>query len=311
MDLNATPYRYFLAVAETQSFGRAAERLNLSQPALSAGIKEFERRLGFALFTRTSRRVELTAQGKLFVGNARRIVAETEWAQRAADAIRDNRLLIGTSLYSALIPERTALTDRFMVHHPNEAMRIATLSETAIASDLQQERLELGIVLEHQVAVPRGSALMAANADAFERVVIASRPVTVLLPEEHPLAHAPDLSLSALAGQDIVMINRSHGVTLAEEIADRLAAHGITRVNPPEAHAIAVERYATIVRKPAISLGWFDAQRPREQGGMIARPVQGLDVGTRLVLLRHGDNHRPAAVAFWAMARDFAAAIAL
>jgi DNA-binding transcriptional LysR family regulator len=305
VDLNATPYRYFLAVAETRSFGRAAERLHVSQPALSAGIREFERRLGFALFARTSRRVELTAQGRLFLGNARRMVAETEWANRAADAIRDNRLLIGTSPYTALIPERTVLTDRFMMTHPADPMRIVTLSETAVANELQQRRLELGIVLEPDVAVPRGSALGMAGADQFDRVVIAVRPVTVLFPDEHPLAHASRISLDALAGEAIVMINRSHGVQLAEEIADRLLAHEIHRFNPPEAHAIAVERYGQAFRKPAISLGWFDNQLPRDGGAMVARVVEGMDVMTRLVVLRHGDNHRPAAIAFWDMARGF------
>ncbi len=306
MDLNATPYRYFLAIAETQSFGRAAERLNLSQPALSAGLKEFERRLGFALFSRTSRRVELTAQGKLFLGNARRIVAEAEWANRAAAAIRDNRLLIGTSLYTALIPERTALTDRFLITHPTVLTRISTLSDQTIAADLKQERLELGVMLEHDVAVPRGSALGPPVSDPFERLVIASHPVAILFPEEHPLSRAPEISLSALAGQEVVMINRSHGVTLAEEIANRLLAHDVKIFNPPEGHALAVERYGKIFRKPAICLGWFGAQRPRDGGAMIPRLVEGLEVATKLVLLRHGDSHRPGAVAFWDFAQTFA-----
>ena len=52
MDLHAKPYRCFLAIAEHGSFARAAEAANMSQPALSALIKEFERRLGFALFAR-------------------------------------------------------------------------------------------------------------------------------------------------------------------------------------------------------------------------------------------------------------------
>ena len=95
MDLDATPFRYFLTVAEERSFTRAAQLLHVSQPALSAQIREFERRLGFALFQRTSRRVELTAEGRLFLGNARRMVAEASWANQAAREIRDNELRIG------------------------------------------------------------------------------------------------------------------------------------------------------------------------------------------------------------------------
>jgi DNA-binding transcriptional LysR family regulator len=67
---------------------RQKRKLHMSQPALSAAIKEFERRLGFALFSRSTRRVELTAQGKLFIGNARRMVSEAAMANRAADAMQ-------------------------------------------------------------------------------------------------------------------------------------------------------------------------------------------------------------------------------
>ena len=64
MDLDGSPFRAFLAVAKHQSFTRAAAEMNFSQPALSAVIRELERRLGFALFRRTSRHVELTREGR-------------------------------------------------------------------------------------------------------------------------------------------------------------------------------------------------------------------------------------------------------
>lgn len=65
MDLDASPFRAFLAVAKHRSFTRAAHEMHISQPALSATIRELERRLGFLLFERTSRHVGLTREGAI------------------------------------------------------------------------------------------------------------------------------------------------------------------------------------------------------------------------------------------------------
>ncbi len=299
MDLDATPYRYFLAIAETRSFRRAADQLHVSQPALSARIKEFERRLGFQLFDRTSRQVELTAQGQLFLGNARKLVAETLWARRAADHIRDNELLIGVSFYASLIPERNALTDGFMRGHPDISMQITTWSDQAVSNDLQQGLIEVGIVLEDEVtSVRRASSSTAVN-DTFERLTVASRDVTILFPVEHPLAEATDIDLSALRGDSVVMIDRTHGVALCQELYERLLLNDINTIRPPEGHAMAVERYAQTFRKPAICLGWFSDYQSVGGQTMVSRKVQGLDVLTKLVLKRSGVEHRSGATLFW------------
>ena len=78
--------RYFVAVAEELHFGRAAERLHMSQSPLSRAIRELERDLGVVLFVRTTRRVELTAAGSVLLERSRRALAEIDGA--IADARR-------------------------------------------------------------------------------------------------------------------------------------------------------------------------------------------------------------------------------
>jgi hypothetical protein len=101
--------RYFIAVAEELHFGRAAERLHMSQPPLSQVVKALEHRLGVLLLNRTTRQVTLTPAGTVFLDRCRELVATAQAADSAARAAADGQtgqLSIGavTSAFTAAHP---------------------------------------------------------------------------------------------------------------------------------------------------------------------------------------------------------------
>src|SRR5258706_10930082 len=111
--------RYFIAVAEELHFGRAAEKLCIAQPPLSQQIQQFERELGFLLFRRTNRRVELTAAGQMFLEEARDTLANLEKAVHAGRRVARGETgwlgvgFVGSATYQMLPTVLSAYRERF------------------------------------------------------------------------------------------------------------------------------------------------------------------------------------------------------
>ena len=305
MDLDATPYRIFVTVADELSFTRASALLNVSQPALSARIREFERRLGFALFSRTSRRVELTVEGRLFLGNARRMVTESSWASRAAREIRDNDLRIGAPLYTMLIPKRRELIDRLVVEHPNIRLRIFDKSHSRNFADLSRREIDLALHVEPS-DISTAEIDVASEADwpdGLERLHLDEKQIALQIPAEHPWSKMDAVPVEMLKNQKIAVIDRALGVSLSVALSRPLREAGAELIRPPEAHPIAVERYGRLTRIPAVSLGWFDAPQDAPPKDVVIRQIEGLDLSTTLSLIRPHGEQRPSAAMVWEMAK--------
>lgn len=290
MDLNARPLRAFIAVAELGSFRRAADQLGISQPALSAQIREMERQFGFDLFARTSRHVALTAEGNLFLDRARRLVLETDWMNQAARAIRSDELRIGTAHHSAQIAERQAVIERFMRANPDIPLRIRSRTNAQLYEELAGNDIDLAITLEISPPGAHRSMLDPAAGRELRRWVLGERPVGLLIPEE--MSPVPD----TLSGLTIGRPNRAHGIPLSEAVALWLAEAGATPVDMPEGDDAALARYGALLRLPVISLGWFGPPPPTMVERAVVTPLR-----TALVVLARADAQRRGAARFIAM----------
>jgi DNA-binding transcriptional LysR family regulator len=157
--------RYFVAVAEELHFGRAAERLHMSQSPLSRAIRELERELGLVLFVRTTRRVELTPAGYIGYGPFSRTVAT-----RIAEALKRRRPELGARLDEEVTPD--------------SLRRIAAHELTA------------AVVMETPAAARRHGVRIDALKD---------EPLLAALPESHGYAGAGAIPVGAFAAERVLL----------------------------------------------------------------------------------------------------------
>jgi DNA-binding transcriptional LysR family regulator len=200
--------RYFLTVAEELHFGRAARRLNLSQPPLSIQIRALEDELGTPLFTRDRRKVALTAAGRILVAEAGKILRGLDQAratvQRAGRG-EVGHLSIGfiTPVEYNLLP---SLLAEFRRRYPGIAL---TLRETM--SDQQLAELQSGILDIGLLTAPVDHPSIKSHPIWRERVI-------AILPAKHSLARASSVSIRALAGEPFIMFPRSIAPVLYDHI---------------------------------------------------------------------------------------------
>mgnify|MGYP003599744522 FL=1 len=210
--------RYFLAVADERHFGRAAQRLGLSQPPLTVAIQQLEAEVGAALFLRNSRGVQLTAAGQALVPAAQ---AAIDQAAQALTAARDaasgqvGRLSVGfagTMLYRGL-PQ---MLRRFQAEHPRLQLRLRELSSSEQLVELQHARLDAGFA--HVAHAPEGLA----------QLLVSSQPFVACVPAAHALARRRALPLTALAGEPLALVSRSVSPDYHARIVGACQAAGFT-----------------------------------------------------------------------------------
>ena len=211
--------RYFIAVAEELSFTRAAQRLHLSQPPLSQQIQALEQDLGVRLLERDKRNVMLTPPGRLFLDQARQILAmadeaRTQVAEAAAGFSGHLKLAytVSVSFHPAL--PQTLL--RLGQNAPNVRVWLSEMYSEPQFSAIRNGQIDVGFVRD----VPTHED----DARVLRLDVIDREPLLLALPAGHRLADRQSLELAEVAGDPFVVQPRELAATLYDRLV-RLATN--------------------------------------------------------------------------------------
>jgi DNA-binding transcriptional LysR family regulator len=187
--------RYFLVVADELHFGRAAERLHITQPPLTVAVKRLERELGVPLFERTTRRVALTPAGKAFREKVRAALggldeAAGDVAEVAAG--RSGKIRVGfvSSASYTTVPEAIR---SFREHRPRVDLVLAPLTSGEQIEQLLDGELDLGLIRDP------------GDVPGLNLELLSAEDLVVVLPESHRLATAEEVRPQDLEGESMIL----------------------------------------------------------------------------------------------------------
>lgn len=212
-------FRQFVAVAEEMSFRRAAERLHMAQPPLTAAIRRIEAELGVVLIERSNRIERLTAAGNVFLVEARRAVAQSERAMEQARRV--GRGLAGTlrvvfvaTAAHDLLP---GIVRAFRTRHADVALDLQEATTAQQAAALQDDRADVGLAA---MPLPEGADL--------ETVSLRKGSLMAALPADHACASHRKMRLADLSHEAWILFPPSFGPGLHRRIVTGCAQAGFT-----------------------------------------------------------------------------------
>ncbi|MET7852980.1 LysR family transcriptional regulator [Streptomyces avermitilis] len=287
IDVHGRNLRYFVAVAEDLHFTRAAERLFVSQPALSKQIRTLERQLGAELFERDRQGVRLTAVGSALLPYARRVLADWDAAADAVERARAEQqatLVVGMSTSpgrSGLLP---AIRSRFSEACPAATVRLRQVSWEDSSAGLADGSADAAFVW---LPVP--------DAERYAWVVVAEEPRHVALPGTHRLAAQEEIGFADLLDEPFIALPESAGVLRDYWLALDARAGRPARIGAECASADEV--YEALVDGRGVCLLAAGNAPLLTRGGVITRPVRGIST-SRLALAWRAGDRRPLVSAY-------------
>jgi DNA-binding transcriptional LysR family regulator len=258
-------WRQFATLAEELHFGRAAQRLHMTQPPLTQAIAQLEKTLGVRLFDRTKRSVQLTAAGHTVLPLARDLLQRARdlsvlaHAAGAGEAGRLRLAFVSTAGYS-LLPQWTMA---FRKVCPGVKLELLEGTGDVQLPLLERGELDAGFVLHAPGFAPTN----------LQRLLVASEPLVLAMPEQHALAHAPQVSLNDVWQEPLVTFPRRIVPSLYDAIFGMY--HAAEQLPMVAQEAIQMQTIVNLV-SAGLGVAWVPAsvqqfQRP----GVVYRAIQG------------------------------------
>ncbi|MGW3134013.1 LysR family transcriptional regulator [Streptomyces sp. NPDC001123] len=282
MDAHIRDLRYFVAIAEELNFTRAAERLLVSQPALSKQIRHLEERMRVRLFDRSRQAVSLTPAGQALLPGAREIIQQWEEAQRAvsdAAAAAAAVLTIGvsTSIGRGLLQRARA---HFAQRRPDWRVQVRQINWEDATAGLAGGAVDVALVW---LPVP--------NQDTFNIQVLVREPRWVAVRKDHRLADSREVAFAELVHEPFLALPESAG-----PLRDYWLALAARDGRPARIGAVvsnADETFAAIEEGSGIVLLAAGNARIYQRPDIVTVPVRGLSAA-ELALAWRPDDHRGA-----------------
>ncbi|SHO56753.1 LysR family transcriptional regulator [Vibrio quintilis] len=206
--------KYFVAVAETKHFTRAAERLGIAQPPLSQQIKKLEHEVGAPLFIRLTRGVELTPAGETLYPHAVRILSSVDEAVNKVQQVARgeiNKIKLGFATSTGMLEKVLTLVHRFQSRHPDIQIIPSEVPMPQLVDNLLDKQVDIAFL-----------RLPCYASEKLEKWELFDDPFVAVLPESNPLSHHHQLSLHQLKDQELVVFPRETGPGLFDALHQAL-----------------------------------------------------------------------------------------
>lgn len=260
--------RYFVTIAEEQSFRRAATRLHVSQSPLSRQMKDLEAEMGVELFAPEGRGIKLTATGKAFAERARSILASVDAAVDEAKGIAEGKLgtvVIGFETGTTFMGSFLSFVAAFRKRTPRVGLQLVPMSSLEQWTALRQGTIAFGY------------GAYAPDDDALGHLEMTRERLGVLLSSEHRLGELGKIRLRDLESERIVLQPRQLYPRLHADIITAARARGVTL--HVTAEVLDLEALlALVVIGDAVTFLSEKFWEPASQTSLRWRPVEDLHI---------------------------------